>query len=72
VPGSQMRDRMSPGLSKVAERAQREPEAQFHSLAHLLDVPALALRRSMRRAVTLATIVSRPHTPDRHLHGLIS
>ena len=32
---------MSPGLLKVVERAQREPEGRFHSLAHLLDVPAL-------------------------------
>jgi hypothetical protein len=32
---------MSPQLLKVVERAQREPEGRFHSLAHLLDVPAL-------------------------------
>ncbi|TKC88252.1 group II intron reverse transcriptase/maturase, partial [Polyangium fumosum] len=32
---------MSPELLKVAERAQREPEAKFHSLAHLIDVHAL-------------------------------
>ena len=32
---------MSPGLLKVAERAQREPEGRFHSLAHLIDVAAL-------------------------------
>jgi len=32
---------MSPGLLKVAERARREPEGRFHSLAHLIDVPAL-------------------------------
>ena len=32
---------MSPELLRVAERARREPEGQFHSLAHLLDVPAL-------------------------------
>jgi RNA-directed DNA polymerase len=32
---------MSPGLMKVMERAQREPEGRFHSLAHLIDVPAL-------------------------------
>lgn len=32
---------MSPELRKVAERAQREPDGQFHSLAHLLDEPAL-------------------------------
>ena len=32
---------MSPGLLKVVDRAQREPEGRFHSLAHLIDVPAL-------------------------------
>jgi RNA-directed DNA polymerase len=32
---------MSPRLSKVVERAKREPEGRFHSLAHLIDVPAL-------------------------------
>jgi group II intron reverse transcriptase/maturase len=32
---------MSPRLLKVVERAQREPEGRFHSLAHLIDVPAL-------------------------------
>ena len=32
---------MSPELQKVAERAQREPDGRFHSLAHLLDERAL-------------------------------
>jgi len=32
---------LSPELLKVAERAKREPEARFHSLAHLIDVAAL-------------------------------
>jgi group II intron reverse transcriptase/maturase len=32
---------MSPGLLKVAERAKREPEGRFHSLAHLIDGGAL-------------------------------
>jgi RNA-directed DNA polymerase len=32
---------MSPGLLKVVERAKREPEGRFHTLAHLIDVPAL-------------------------------
>jgi RNA-directed DNA polymerase len=36
-----MSESMSPGLLKVVERAQREPEARFHSLAHLIDVSAL-------------------------------
>jgi group II intron reverse transcriptase/maturase len=34
-------ENMSPELLKVVERARREPEARFHSLAHLIDVPAL-------------------------------
>jgi RNA-directed DNA polymerase len=32
---------MSPQLRKVAERAQQEPDGQFHALAHLLDESAL-------------------------------
>jgi RNA-directed DNA polymerase len=32
---------LSPELLKVVERAQREPEGRFHSLAHRIDVPAL-------------------------------
>lgn len=32
---------MSPGLQKVAERAKRDSEARFNSLAHLLDRDAL-------------------------------
>jgi len=32
---------MSPQLLKVVERAKREPEGRFHSLAHLIDAPAL-------------------------------
>jgi len=38
---------MSPGLLKVVERAEREPEGRFNSLAHLIDVPAL--KRAYRR-----------------------
>jgi group II intron reverse transcriptase/maturase len=38
---------MSPGLLKVVERAQREPEGQFNALAHLIDVPTL--KRAYRR-----------------------
>ena len=34
-------ENMSPELLRVVERAQREPEGRFHSLAHLIDVPAL-------------------------------
>lgn len=39
---------MSPQLLKVVERARTEPEGRFHSLAHLIDVPAL--ERAYRRA----------------------
>ena len=38
---------MSPGLLEVAERARQQPQAQFHSLAHLIDVEAL--RRAFGR-----------------------
>lgn len=38
---------MSPQLQKVVERAQREPDGQFHSLAHLID--GLALHRAYTR-----------------------
>ena len=37
-----MSESMSPGLLKVVERAKAEPEGRFHSLAHLIDVSALA------------------------------
>ena len=32
---------MSTSLLRVVERARREPEGRFHSLAHLINVPAL-------------------------------
>ena len=32
---------MSTSLLRVVERARREPEGRFHSLAHLIEVPAL-------------------------------
>ncbi len=38
---------MSPGLLRVVERARQEPEGQFHSLAHLIDVECL--ERAYRR-----------------------
>ena len=40
-------ENLSLELLKVVERAQREPEGRFHSLAHLIDVPAL--ERAYRR-----------------------
>jgi len=43
---------MSLQLQKVVERAREEPEGRFHSLAHLIDVPALetAYRRIRKGA----------------------
>lgn len=41
MAGASTPENMSPGLLKVVERAKREPEAKFHSLAHLIDVSAL-------------------------------
>ena len=46
MPNALTLERMSPGLLKVVERAKREPEGRFHSLAHLIDVPALDARLS--------------------------
>lgn len=43
-------DDMSPGLLKVVERAKREPEGRFHSLAHLIDLPALERAYHRQRA----------------------
>lgn len=47
-----MLDAMSPELLTVAERAKREPNGQFHALAHLIDVAALsrAYRRLRKKA----------------------
>ena len=47
MPNALTLEDMSPGLGKVVERAKREPEGRFHSLAHLIDV--LALQRAYRR-----------------------
>jgi group II intron reverse transcriptase/maturase len=47
MPNAQTLEAMSPGLFKVVERAKLEPEGQFNSLAHLIDVPALT--RAYRR-----------------------
>lgn len=52
MPDALTLETMSPGLLKVVERAKTEPEGRFHSLAHLLDVPALmrAYRRMRKDA----------------------
>ena len=41
---------MSPELLKVVDRATREPEGRFHSLAHLIDVRALERAYHRQRA----------------------
>ena len=55
--------KMSPQLLKVVERAKREPEGRFNSLAHLIDVPALerAYRRSRKDAAVGADGVTNLH-----------
>ena len=47
MPDALTLEAMSSGLLKVVERAKTEPEGRFHSLAHLVDVPAL--KRAYRR-----------------------
>ena len=44
---AQTSDTMSTELRKVAERARRDPDTRFHSLAHLID--QAALRRTFHR-----------------------
>jgi RNA-directed DNA polymerase len=41
MPDASTLENMSPKRLKVVERAKREPEGRFHSLAHLIDVSAL-------------------------------
>jgi len=68
-------ENMSPELLRVVERAQQEPEGRFHSLAHLIDVPALerAYRR-MRKdaAVGVDGVTKEQYGQDleRNLQGL--
>ena len=50
MPNALTLEDMSPGLVKVVERAQREPEGRFHALAHLIDVPALTRAYRRQRA----------------------
>jgi hypothetical protein len=66
---------MSPQLLKVAERAKREPEGRFHSLAHLIDVSALTRAyRRMRKdaAVGVDEVTKEQYGRDleRNLHDL--
>jgi RNA-directed DNA polymerase len=41
MTGASTAEFMSPSLLEVAERARREPEGKFHSLAHHIDIPML-------------------------------
>ena len=61
---------MSPELLKVAERARREPEARFHSLAHLMDVAALG--RSFDRLRPGAAVGVDGMTKEMYAQGLES
>jgi RNA-directed DNA polymerase len=45
---------MSPELLRVVDRAKREPEGRFHSLAHLIDIAAL--NRAYRRQRATAAV----------------
>jgi RNA-directed DNA polymerase len=59
---------MSPGLLKGVERAKREPEGRFNSLAHLMDVPAL--ERAYRRQRTAAAVGVDGITKEQYGQGL--
>lgn len=59
---------MSPSLLKVAERAQREPGGQFHSIAHHLDEDAL--ERAYHRLKTNAAVGVDGITKDRYGESL--
>jgi RNA-directed DNA polymerase len=50
MTNAQTLEAMSPGLLKVVERAQRDPEGRFNSLAHLIDMPALERAYHRQRA----------------------
>ena len=55
---------MSPGLLKVVERAQREPEGRFNSLAHLIDGPALERAYRRQRAAAAVGVDGITKEPD--------
>jgi hypothetical protein len=59
---------MSPELLRVVERARQEPEGRFHSLAHLIDVPAL--ERAYRRARKDAAVGVDGVTKEQHEQDL--
>ena len=70
MPIAQTMDTMSPGLLKVMERARRDPNAQFNSLAHLIE--SAALERAYRRLRKDAAVGVDGTTKDQygqHLEG---
>src|SRR5262245_32455726 len=50
MPNALTLEAMSPQLQKVVDRARREPQGRFHSLAHVIDVPALMRAYHRQRA----------------------
>src|SRR5712664_3616167 len=64
MPSALTLENMSPGLLKVVERAQREPEGRFHSLAYLIDVPAMG--RAYRRMRSDAAVGIDEVTKDQY------
>ena len=66
---------MSLELRKVVERAKAEPEGRFHSLAHLIDVPALMraygrMRKDAAAGVDGVTKESYGRDLEKHLQDL--
>ena len=59
---------MSPELQKVVDRARREPQGRFHSLAHLID--ARALVRAYRRLKKDVAVGVDGVTKERYGHDL--
>ena len=69
MPNALTLEDMSPGLVKVVERAQREPEGRFHALAHLIDVPALG-RAYRRQRSDECKKFKRPLPPPASAHSV--
>jgi RNA-directed DNA polymerase len=68
MPDALTPETMSPGLLKVVERARTEPEGRFHSLAHLIDEPALM--RAYRRMRKDAAVGVDGVTKEQYAHAL--
>ncbi|MDP6493939.1 MAG: group II intron reverse transcriptase/maturase [Dehalococcoidia bacterium] len=65
-----MLENMTTELRKVAERARREPDAKFHSLAHLID--EVALMRAYRRQRADAAVGVDRVTKEQYAQDLIA